>query len=51
MCPIAEETASAALTLCTEYGPNGFGFGLDEVVDWKNICILYKLGEVGRLKE
>ena len=24
LCPIAKETASAAPTLCTEYGPNGW---------------------------
>ena len=24
MCPIAQETASAAPTLCIEYGPNGW---------------------------
>ena len=29
LCPIAKETASAAPTLCTEYGPNGWLDGDD----------------------
>ena len=28
LCPIVKETASAAPTLCTEYGPNGWMDGL-----------------------
>ena len=27
--PIAQETVLAAPTLCTEYGPNGWIFGID----------------------
>ena len=26
LCPIAKETGKAAPTLCTEYGPNGWGW-------------------------
>ena len=31
LCPIAQETALAALTLCTEYGPNGLDLDFAQI--------------------
>ena len=43
LCPINKETAQAAPTLCTEYGPNGwmdFTFGENRTNECRRIPIL-----------
>ena len=37
LCPIAKETASAAPTLCTEYGPHGWMDWNDHLWKWKTL--------------
>ena len=41
LCPIAKETAEAAPTLCTEYGPNLLSVSISFFSSIQQLCMLF----------